>query len=211
MSKLPKKPSRFSLNRLSNRFSNDQLLFVKSLVQSPSEIGQVAPSSRFLAECMVSKLDLAHARVVVEYGPGTGSVTRAILARLGSQTAFFAIESNATMVSILRRRFPGVEIVHDSAERVGHYLQQYKLDQADYIISSLPFSLLPSELRRAIIENSYQSLRTGGAFVAYQYIHASLLKRSSVMRAQMRYTFRHVDSTVILRNLPPAFVFQCLK
>src|SRR4051794_18591979 len=98
--------------------SDDQLLFVKSLMQNPGEIGQVAPSSRFLADGMVANLDLAHAKVVVEYGPGTGAVTRSILERCGPQTAFFAMETNTNMISILQRRFPNLNIVHDSAEHV---------------------------------------------------------------------------------------------
>jgi phosphatidylethanolamine/phosphatidyl-N-methylethanolamine N-methyltransferase len=190
---------------------NDQLLFVKSLLKNPGEIGQVMPSSRFLAERMVEKLNLEQARVVVEYGPGTGSVTKAVLDRLGPNTAFFAMESNSTMVSILRRRFPSVHIVHDSAEYINRYLRQYSLGQADYIISSLPFALLSPKLRKKIIENSYTALRQGGTFVSYQYIHAVLLKSGNVTRKQFRHMFRHVDSSFILRNLPPAFILKCVK
>jgi phospholipid N-methyltransferase len=202
-----KKPFQLKLQK----FSNDQFLFVKSLLKNPGEIGQVIPSSRFLSERMVDELNLAQAGVVVEFGPGTGSVTRAVLNKLGPNTAFFAIESNSTMVSILRRRFPMVEIVHDSAEHVNLYLEKYNLGEADYIISSLPFALIEPRLRKKIIENSYKALRPGGAFVAYQYIHASLLKSGNVARRQINRTFRHVDSSLILRNFPPAFVLKCVK
>lgn len=188
---------------------DDQFLFVKSLIEKPGEIGQLAPSSRFLAERMVAKLDLANANVVVEYGPGTGSVTRAILERLGANTTFLAIESNKTMVSILRRKFPKVNIVHDSAEHVVEYLSDHQLGKADYIISSLPFALIEPPLRLRIIENSYRALQQGGVFVSYQYIHARLL--NSVMRAQLRRIFRRVDSAFIFRNLPPAFIYECVK
>ncbi len=187
------------------------LLFFKSLLQNPGEIGQVTPSSRFLAQRMVAKLDFAKARVVVEFGPGTGAVTAAILPQLGKNTAFFALESNINMVTILRQRFPHIEVVHDSAEQINHYLQKYNLSEVDYIISSLPFALLPPQVRQSIIANSYQALRRGGAFVAYQYIHASLLKNAVTTREQMRDIFRQIDSSIILRNIPPAFVFQCFK
>jgi phospholipid N-methyltransferase len=177
-------------------------------MQNPGEIGQVAPSSRFLADAMVAKLDLTNARAVVEFGPGTGSVTRAIVERCGKNTAFFAIESNSTMISILRRRFPEVEIIHDSAEHINLYVDKYKLGEVDYIISSLPFALLEPPLQKRIVENSYKALRPGGIFVAYQYVHARLI--NSVTRA-LRSTFDQIDSSVIFRNLPPAFIFQCLK
>src|SRR6185369_3390168 len=106
---------------------------------------------------------------------------------------------------------PSVEIVHDSAEHINEYLKKYNLGEADFIISSLPFALLEPKLRKRIIENSYQSLRAGGTFVAYQYIHASLLKSGNITRRQINRTFRHVDSSLILRNLPPAFILKCTK
>ena len=190
------------------RFSKDQLLYVKSLVQSPVEIGQVTPSSRFLADGMVAKLDLANARAVVEFGPGTGSVTRAILDRCGKQTTFFAMETNAGMVTILQRRFPNLEVVHDSAEHIGEHLKKFHLNEVDYIVSSLPFALLSPGLTERILTNAYQVLKPGGAFVTYQYLHARVFK--SVFTS-LRGTFNHINTSVVFRNLPPAFVFQCAK
>lgn len=190
------------------KFSNEQLFYVKSLVKSPVEIGQVTPSSRFLADAMVSNVDLKTAKLVVEFGPGTGSVTRSILEKCGPQTNFFTMETNANMISILRRRFPDIRIVHDSAEFIGNYLKDYGVNEVDYIISSLPFALLEPDLGQRILENANKALRPGGVFVTYQYVHARLL--NSVTR-KLRRNFQTVESSVCFRNLPPAFVFQCLK
>lgn len=190
---------------------NHHLLFVKSFLKSPVELGSAIPSSRFLAECMVAKLNLQHSRVVVEYGPGTGAVTRSILNRIGPDTAFFALETNPDMCEIFQRRFPGVRIINDSAEHVGKHLEALKLGTADYIISSLPFALIKPEVCNRIIFNTHEALRAGGEFVTYQYVHSRILTVSSLTRVHMRNSFKRVDTTVILRNIPPAFVFRCIK
>ena len=52
---------------------------------------------------------------------------------------------------------------------------------------------------------------SGGAFVAYQYVHATLLKGANQTRTHIRRTFRKVDSSIIFRNLPPAFILKCVK
>jgi phosphatidylethanolamine/phosphatidyl-N-methylethanolamine N-methyltransferase len=187
---------------------SDSLLYVKSLVKSPVEVGQVTPSSRFLAEAMVANVNLANAKIVVEFGPGTGSVTRAILNRCGPHTKFFAMETNAYMVEILQRRFPHVDIVHDSAEFISKYLQKYGHEQADYVISSLPFALIEPELSQRILENTYRALKPGGAFVTYQYFHARLING---VTNRLRRNFNQIHSSLCIRNLPPAFVFQCVK
>lgn len=204
---LDKLPKLDKLSKLDS-FPRDQILFVKSLVESPVEIGQVTPSSRFLAEGMVNNLDLAKAQVVVEFGPGTGAVTKAIVKKCGSQTVFFALETNANMITIWQRRFPDHKIIHDSAENIAKHLEQHNFKEADYIISSLPFALLPPDLGERILNNAFEALRPGGVFVTYQYLHARVI--NSVMRL-LRKTFLDIDTSVVFRNLPPAFVFRCHK
>ncbi|MBI4851857.1 MAG: methyltransferase domain-containing protein [Acidobacteria bacterium] len=204
---LDKLPKLDKLSKLDN-FPRDQILFVKSLVESPGEIGQVTPSSRFLAEGMVNNLDLATAKIVVEFGPGTGAVTKAIVKKCGPQTAFFALETNTGMITIWQRRFPNHKIIHDSAENISTHLKANNFEQADYIISSLPFALLPPDLAERILHNAYEALRPDGVFVTYQYLHARVI--NSAMRL-LRKTFSDIDTSVVFRNLPPAFVFRCHK
>ncbi|MBL8149058.1 MAG: methyltransferase domain-containing protein [Blastocatellia bacterium] len=159
---------------------------------------------------MVANLDLKKAKVVVEFGPGTGSVTKEIMSRLGSQTKFFAFETNENMVSILRRRFPTINVIHDSAENIDIHMKKRGIEQVDYIISSLPFTLFSPDLRIKIIEKSYTSLRPGGEFVAYQYLHAAFLAES-VGKINTKTGFKSVVSSMALLNVPPAFVFRCKK
>ena len=45
-------------------------------------LGSVIPSSRFLVNDLMAQVDWDRARVVVEYGPGVGTITQHILKRM---------------------------------------------------------------------------------------------------------------------------------
>src|SRR5207253_2847801 len=66
--------------------------FLREFLSRPGRIGAVAPSSPRLCKRMVEMVDLSTARVVVEYGPGTGVCTEAILPALPRACRFFAVE-----------------------------------------------------------------------------------------------------------------------
>ena len=59
----------------------DIRLFLASWLRSPMQVGALVPSSGALAHCMAAQVDPSKPGLVVELGPGTGTVTRALLAR----------------------------------------------------------------------------------------------------------------------------------
>ena len=73
----------------------------------------VAPSSRFLAQAMVEPLPMAEARLIVEFGPGTGVMTRRLLAAARSDAKLLAFEINPRFVDYLREEItdPRLEII----------------------------------------------------------------------------------------------------
>src|SRR5205814_10677128 len=93
----------------------ERLQFLGAFLREPARVGSFAPSSPALARAMLHGCDLRNAKTVVEFGPGTGAFTRLILQRMGRQTAFFAIELDDKHARGLRRRFPGLNVYHDSA------------------------------------------------------------------------------------------------
>ena len=78
-------------------------------------------------------------------------------------------------------------------------LASHGFEHADYVLSGLPFSTLPAGVGPAIMRETYLALRTGGAFVVYQYA----LK---VLRL-MRPYFANIERDFELFNIPPAQVF----
>lgn len=76
--------------------------FLQEFARSHNRIGAVAPSSRFLAKEMLHGMELGSSKLVVEYGPGTGSFTGAIVAQLGSHRSLYAIAAASRQSSSIR-------------------------------------------------------------------------------------------------------------
>ena len=64
--------------RMSNNNTHrgeETLLFAKNFLQHPRMLGSLIPSSRFLVERLLRKVDWKRAKTIVEYGPGVGTIT----------------------------------------------------------------------------------------------------------------------------------------
>src|SRR5436190_22790674 len=84
--------------------------FLREFLANPGTVGAVVPSSRHLAQRMIEGVRFDRAKVVVEYGPGTGSFTGHIARRLAPGTTFFAVELSPRMAREWRKRYPGLRI-----------------------------------------------------------------------------------------------------
>jgi phosphatidylethanolamine/phosphatidyl-N-methylethanolamine N-methyltransferase len=186
---------------------NEHLLMLGRFVRSPRTVGAVAPSSRALATEMVRGLDLSASTTVVELGPGTGVVTRAIAERLGPAARALAIDIEPAFVSAIRQRFPRIEAVCGSAADLPALLRARDMFPVDHIISGLPFASLPGEVTATILDAVAASLRPGGTFTTFQYLHGyptPLAK--SFRRALTERMGAEALRRVVWRNIPPAFV-----
>ena len=186
--------------------------FFRAFLEKPGEVGAIAPSSRSLARRMVAGMALDRARCVVEYGPGTGAFTREILRRIGPKTTFFVIETNPDFVAVLRQRFPGLDVVQASAEALPELAAARGFDCVDYIVSGLPWTVLPWDLVERIIAVTHDSLRDGGLFNTVQYYTSYLLMpRARKFQRLLHATFGEITHYRTMWNLPPAFVYSCRK
>ena len=69
--------------------------FVSQFCREPRTIGAIAPSSRKLANRMLQPIDFKKAKVIVEYGPGSGVFTQQVLQQINrNKTIFFGLELN---------------------------------------------------------------------------------------------------------------------
>src|SRR5579872_1719164 len=126
--------------------------FAMNFVRHPYMLGSIIPSSHFLVDDVMARVDWDKARVIVEYGPGVGTITQEVLRRMRPDATLIAIELNPNFLPILEhdihdQRF---HLVHGSAVDVGEVLAKMNLPNADYIISGIPFSTMAVSLRRNI-------------------------------------------------------------
>ena len=125
---------------------------------------------------------------------------------------FFAVELNNGLVDRLRRENPEVRIVHGSAEDLMSILSELGQTRADVVISSLPWACFPDPLQDRLLGAIYEALPEGGRFLTYAYMQGILLPPARRFRKKLRARFRKTDfSSVVWRNLPPAFLYRCTK
>ena len=181
----------------------DLLLFARNFFRHPRMLGSIIPSSRFLIRQLLQPVDWAAARVIVEYGPGVGSITAEILQRMRPDAQLIAIETNSDFVKFLRSSFPDRRlcVMEGSAESVDEILRQQGHEHADYIISGIPFSTIPAHLRERILLKTFGALAPGGSFLVYQF--------STRVLPDLQRIFHYVKRRFEPLNVLPAHLFFC--
>jgi phospholipid N-methyltransferase len=181
------------------------LAFFGALVRNPRAVGAIVPSSASLARRMAR--DIVPASRVVELGPGTGVITREIIARNGEAGSLLAVDVDRAFVDRLRRAWPGLDCVCASAEILPVLAAERGWPEVDHIVSGLPFATLPSATTRLILDGVHQLLRQGGTFTTFQYVHAYRVPSAVEFRRQMSRRLGCQPTTqLVVRNVPPALV-----
>ncbi|HYL00921.1 MAG TPA: methyltransferase domain-containing protein [Steroidobacteraceae bacterium] len=179
------------------------LLFARNFFRHPLMLGSIVPSSRFLIRELLHPVDWNRARVIVEYGPGVGVITAEVLRRMRPDALLIAIEMNPDFVGYLRGALtdPRLRVVEGSAEWVDEILGRFGRQQADYIISGIPFSTIPAPLRESILRKTRAVLAPRGAFLVYQF--------STRVLEDLRRIFGYVGRKFEPLNVLPAHLFFC--
>jgi phospholipid N-methyltransferase len=166
-------------------------------------LGSVVPSSRFLVDRLLGEIQFDQAHVIVEYGPGVGPITTALLARMRPDAQLVALETNPELAAFLRAsiRDPRLHVVDASAENAPAVLGRLGLPRAQYVISGIPFSTIPPAVRGRVVRATRAVLHPAGAFLVYQFSRAVL--------PDLRATFGEVRLEFEPRNFPPAQLFYC--
>ena len=191
--------------------SEQILLFGRNFLKHPRMLGSLIPSSRFLVNHVLAEVDWKRARVFLEYGPGVGTFTTEILRRMHPDAVLVALETNTDFVRFLRGRVRDsrLHVVHGSAADAAAVLAELNLGRADYVISGIPYTTMPPELRESILRTTHAVLDPNGAFLVYQFTRAVLphlqqvfdsvsqdFEPLNVMPARLFYCRHHVDGNV---------------
>lgn len=165
-------------------------------VLHPKQLGSLFPSSPFVAQRIRRALP-PRPTLMVEYGPGTGIITRALLRQLSFNGKLIAIELNPKFEKMLDEiGDPRLKV------RLGGVLQILpslpKNEKADAVVSGIPFSFFPAADRAAIVEKTREILRPGGCFIVYQ--------SSRLLVPLFRKHFDSVSVRYEPRNIFPYFI-----
>src|SRR6202034_3222333 len=89
----------------------DEVRFLKMWIESPRLTGAVSPSGRFLARAMARAVGPIDDGMVIELGPGTGPVTKALIEEGVPREQLVLVEYEAAFCRLLGERFPGVRVL----------------------------------------------------------------------------------------------------
>lgn len=169
----------------------NSLRFARQFLLHPKQLGTMVQSGRTLATKMAEEIN--GSVQVVEFGAGTGPVTREILRRLPENASLTSFEINRDFCQCLEAiEDPRLQVVNDDAVHCERYV-----NQPDCIVSGLPLTLLDGKAREAILGIAGRS----GRFIQLQY--------TTAMGRDLRRYFSEVRVKFVPLNFPPAFVYVC--
>jgi phospholipid N-methyltransferase len=164
-------------------------------------IASIKETSPFMVRRICDRMDLARRRVVVEYGPGTGPFTRALLDRLSPDSRLILIEKNPEFAARLQSRHdPRVRVFQAGAEEVLDVLRACGVSHADYVLSGIPFSRIPRPDKLRLLRDTRRALGERGIFLAYQ--------SSAHLKGALEAVFRAVRTTIEPFHIPPLVVHE---
>jgi len=175
--------------------------FLKSWLDDPLAVGAVAPSGRPLARMMTRELGVGDR--VLELGPGTGTLTREILARGVAECDLFLLEQCRRFAEMLEQSFPRATVLHGDATARQAGLIPFR-GSFDSIVSGLPLVLFSREQKHRLLREAFRLLKPTGAFYQFTYGGRCPLDKRQLERSGLQE--RCVG--FIALNMPPAFVYR---
>ncbi|CAN5847576.1 methyltransferase domain-containing protein [soil metagenome] len=189
--------------------ARDHVAFLAEFIRSPLQLSAILPTHPEIGRAMVRGLGLKNAKAVVEFGPGTGSITRAIVAEIGAETTFFAVELNARMAERFAKNFPTVRLFQEDAGNIAAQCAAMGVKRLDAAITALPWTTIPVEARDDILRETARMLRPGGAFTWVTYRKPSAPGVREFV-GQLRRHFARVEPMAAVKEpIVTAFVQRC--
>jgi phosphatidylethanolamine/phosphatidyl-N-methylethanolamine N-methyltransferase len=108
---------------------------------------------------------------------------------------------------------PRVVLINANVENIEAELRQRGYDHVDVVVSSLGLGFMSEAQRRNIFDGLKPFMRPHTVMTQYQYIHSMQFANGRLRRLSLRPLLKHyfssVESKIVWRNVPPAYVYTC--
>lgn len=186
-------------DKMKLRFA-EEIRFLEALKKEPKSVGAVWPTGQIMARSMASLVNPGSNLPVLELGPGTGVITKAILDTGLSPDNLHAVEFTPSFVRELKLRFPSSHIHEGDAFDLETTLGDSRELTFDCAVSALPLLNFPLEKRIAFVEDVLSRLSVGRPLIQFSYGPLP-----PVPARPGHFVVKHHD--YVLRNLPPARIW----
>ncbi|MGC4409817.1 methyltransferase domain-containing protein [Rhizobium rosettiformans] len=186
--------------RLKERFEkkfDEEIRFFKGMMQGPKLVGAIVPTSSVTAKRMASVIEPKSGSPVLELGPGTGVITKQILARGVPAEKIVSVEYSEDFYRRLVEDYAGVNFIHGDAFDLKNILGDFADKTFDCVISAVPMLSFPMEARIQLLEDLLSRIPEGRPVVQITYGPVS-----PIIAKPDRYHIQHFD--FVVRNIPPA-------
>ena len=191
---------------------NGYLTFMKEYCRNLKTVGSIVPDSNVCYNSMLKHVPFDSADLILEFGAGSGTVTKEIIRRKRPETVFMSFEKNKTFFNRLSSNVSG-DNVHFTRDDVFNSVSTLaaevgmKHNGVDCIVSTLPCSSIKFDtlVQDAVIP----LLKDGGFFI--QYMHSLSLLKGFRAKPILKKHFNQVRSGFVFLNVPPVFIYTCRK
>jgi len=184
-----------ALRKIADRF-DEEWRFFRGWVDKPKAVGSIIPTSSVTARRMASVVDPHSGLPVLELGPGTGVITKAILERGVAPEKLYSVEYSEDFVRHLVRGYPGVNFIHGDAFNLDASLGEDRGLIFDSVVSGVPLLNFPVAQRVRYVCDLLDRLPAGRPIVQLTYG-----PRSPVPPGLGDYKVTRFD--FVIRNIPP--------
>lgn len=202
----------------------ERIAFWRQFRRNFATTGAVQPSSRYLARAMVAPVrddprPEGVPRRLVELGPGTGAVTRAIAATMRPGDRLDCYELNERFARFLRERIDRDDAFAEARDRIRVHAKAAEQAQSreaiDFVICSIPLNNLTPEKARHILAVGFDLLAGRGWFTYFEYPLLPTVRRmlasaegrrriDGIGKLKDEFAMPGTRSDFVLRNVPPA-------
>lgn len=179
---------------------DEEIRFFRTWMNGPRSTGAILPTSAIAARSMASLVEPASGLPVLELGPGTGVITRAILDRGVKPSNVISVEFCAEFHARLTLDLPQVNFIHGNAFDLDTTLGRSRACVFDCVISGIPLLNFPVSDRVMLIEDLLDRVPAGRPVVQFSYGLASPVPARSG-------SFEVIHHDFVMRNVPPARIW----
>jgi len=179
-------------------------ILIKDFIKD-KKVGAAFSTTKYVIKKMIGNIDFDKAKILLEYGPGKGVITKHLLELMHEDAILYVFETNdgfiKELLNISDRR---LVVVNADAEYARTILKnRYKINTVDYVISTIPFTFFDRRKRKRVITKTYNLLNENGKFITCQY--------SGLIYQLIKQKFYQTRVIAALINIPPVIIFTGIK